>query len=146
MPSPLTDVFLLHVALELPLAIRGLYSPRALPLRELNNTVLVLLKLYASLSLASCLLALGAYPIPDWVPSKRGFALTLTLYHTIASIVLVRSPRFIHMSLGASFERYKVTPELVWGGAHGFLSLAFVWWQTTAGQGDPRQLGSKPNP
>ncbi|TDL22817.1 hypothetical protein BD410DRAFT_788160 [Rickenella mellea] len=135
MSSPLSAVFLLHIALEIPLAVQGLYSPRALPFLELNNTVLVILKLYASLSLASCLLALLVYPLPEFLPGKRGFAIALTLYHSIASTILFQTPRFIPMSLGAFMEGYKVTPEIIWGGAHGFLSLAFVfWWQATVGQ------------
>jgi hypothetical protein len=40
-------VFLLHIALEIPLAIQGIWSPAALPFLELNNTTLVMLKVHS---------------------------------------------------------------------------------------------------
>jgi hypothetical protein len=42
--SPLTVVYLLHVALEMPVAIQGMLLPYQLPFLEMNNTALVLLK------------------------------------------------------------------------------------------------------
>ena len=37
-------IFLLHIALEIPVAIQGLLAPMSLPLLGLNNTTLVILK------------------------------------------------------------------------------------------------------
>lgn len=37
-------VFLLHIAVEIPIAIQGLWAPAQLPFLELNNTTLVMLK------------------------------------------------------------------------------------------------------
>ena len=32
-------------------------------------------------------------------------------------------------------DSYDVTPEILWGGAHGFVGLGFVfWWQSTVAQ------------
>jgi hypothetical protein len=42
--SPLAVVYLLHIALDLPVAIQGLWLPQNLPFLEMNNTALVLLK------------------------------------------------------------------------------------------------------
>jgi len=37
-------VFLLHIALEIPIAVQGVWSPTQLPFLQLNNTTLVVLK------------------------------------------------------------------------------------------------------
>lgn len=37
-------VFLLHIALEVPIAIQGVWSPATLPFLQLNNTTLVIVK------------------------------------------------------------------------------------------------------
>ena len=37
-------VFLLHIALDVPLAIQGLWSPLSLPFLQMTNTTLVFLK------------------------------------------------------------------------------------------------------
>ena len=39
-----SSVFLLHIALEVPLAVQGVWSPTTLPFLQLNNTTLVILK------------------------------------------------------------------------------------------------------
>lgn len=41
-------VFLLHIALEIPLAIQGVWSPTSLPFVQLNNTTLVVLKVHTN--------------------------------------------------------------------------------------------------
>ncbi|SJL03671.1 uncharacterized protein ARMOST_07028 [Armillaria ostoyae] len=46
--SPLSVVFLLHIAVEIPLAIQGIWSPATLPFLQLTNTTLVLLKVSVS--------------------------------------------------------------------------------------------------
>ena len=38
----------MHIALEIPLAIQGVWSPANLPFLELNNTTLVMLKVSRS--------------------------------------------------------------------------------------------------
>ncbi|KAF7984678.1 hypothetical protein HWV62_12954 [Athelia sp. TMB] len=55
--SPLSAVFLLHLALELPVAIQGLWMPSMLPFLEMNNTTLIILKVRVAntLSLSACL-------------------------------------------------------------------------------------------
>ena len=37
-------VFLLHIALDVPMAIQGLWSPLSLPFLQLNNTTIVFIK------------------------------------------------------------------------------------------------------
>lgn len=37
-------VFLVHIAMEIPLAIQGILAPSSLPFLQLNNTTIVLLK------------------------------------------------------------------------------------------------------
>ena len=90
--------------------------------------------------------------LKDFLPGKRALAIGLTVYHCIVSTVLFQAPRFVPYSLGALAEgsvsilsfmqrmeltiliRYKLTPEILWGGAHGFIGLGFVvWWQATVG-------------
>jgi len=133
--SPLSSIFLLHVALEIPVAIQGLWAPANLPFLQLNNTTLTILKLYAAMSLATCVASYLCHSLPEYYPGKRALAIGLTVYHSIASTILFQSPRFIPVSLGATLEAFKVTPEVLWGCAHGFTSLGFVfWWQMTVGQ------------
>ncbi|KAJ3976751.1 hypothetical protein EV361DRAFT_945024 [Lentinula raphanica] len=131
--SPLAIVFLLHIALEAPVAIQGLFSPMSLPFIQLNNTSLVLLKLYASLSLGISITSLLAYPLPDFLPAKRALAIGLCVYHSAVSTVLFQAPRFIPHSFGMLAEANKVTPEIVWGTVHGVIGLGMIfWWQATA--------------
>ncbi|TFK68321.1 hypothetical protein BDN72DRAFT_841893 [Pluteus cervinus] len=130
--SPLSAVFLLHIALEIPIALQGIYSPGALPFIQLNNTAVVFLKLYASLVLATCIASLLCFGLPEFLPGKRALALSLCVYHTICSTVLYNAPRFIPYSFGVFMEGYRVTPENVWGTLHGIVGLALVfWWQAT---------------
>ncbi|KAJ7683038.1 hypothetical protein B0H17DRAFT_1161020 [Mycena rosella] len=119
--SPLSVVFLLHIALEIPLAIQGL-----------NNTTIVLLKLYSALVFAICGVSFLCFSLPEFLPGKRALAIGLCIYHTICSTILYQAPRFIPMSFGAMFEAYKITPEAVWGTMHGIVGLSMiVWWQGT---------------
>ncbi|KAI0052089.1 hypothetical protein FA95DRAFT_51622 [Auriscalpium vulgare] len=131
---PLSVVFLLHIALESPLGIQGIWTPSSLPFLQLNNTTLIVLKLYAALVLGTCLVALLVYPLPEFLPGKRALAMGLCIYHSIVSTILFQSPRFIPYSFGPVFEAWKFTPEVLWGGLHGFLGLGMVaWWQSTVG-------------
>ena len=75
-------MFLLHIALEVPLVIQGLLFSHTLPFIELNNTVMVVLKvcaivrslgwyptiplnqMYSTLSAASCVMALLCFGLP----------------------------------------------------------------------------------
>ncbi|KAL6300393.1 hypothetical protein BKA93DRAFT_740564 [Sparassis latifolia] len=126
--SPLSVVFLLHIALDVPMAVQGLLSPASLPFLQLNNTTL----LYAALVAGICVAALLCYPLPDFLPGKRAFAMALCIYHVTCSTILFNAPRIVPMSFGALAESYKVTPEIVWGILHGCVGLAMaVWWQAT---------------
>jgi len=129
---PLSVVFLLHIALDAPFAVQGAWAPQMLPFLEMNNTTLVLTKLYASLCAGMCLASLLCFGLPEYLPGKRAFAIGLVIYHSICSTVLLQAPRVIPHSFGAFAESYRCTPEVVWGCMHGILSvwLAF-WWQAT---------------
>ncbi|KAG6812463.1 hypothetical protein H0H92_002728 [Tricholoma furcatifolium] len=82
---PFSVIFLLHIALEAPIAIQGVWSPLELPFIQLNNTTLVITKvsrdtileralwseallsdtqLYSALVLASCLMSLLCFGLP----------------------------------------------------------------------------------
>jgi hypothetical protein len=81
-------MFLLHIALEAPLAIQGLFAPQGLPFLDATNTTLVMIKvrppppsiylrlrgsltfsqLYAALSTASCITALLVFALPGTPP------------------------------------------------------------------------------
>ncbi|TFK37997.1 hypothetical protein BDQ12DRAFT_684485 [Crucibulum laeve] len=130
--SPLSLIFLLHIALEIPVAIQGVYSPANLPFLQLNNTTVVILKLYAALVLASCIASLLCYSLPEFLPGKRALGLALCVYHSIASTILFQAPRFIPHTFGPFAEGYKFTPEILWGICHGVVGLGMVvWWQGT---------------
>jgi len=130
--SPLSVLFLLHLALEMPVAIQGVWTPQTLPFLQLNNTTLVILKLYSALVLASCLVSGLCYPLPEFMPGKRALALGLCIYHSVASTILFQAPRFIPYSFGSYLEQQHITPEVVWGICHGMLGLGMVvWWQAT---------------
>ncbi|EGN92860.1 hypothetical protein SERLA73DRAFT_190436 [Serpula lacrymans var. lacrymans S7.3] len=130
--SPLSVIFLLHIALEAPLAIQGVWSPQALPFLQMNNSTVVILKLYAALILGTCVATFLAYPLPEFLPGKRALAIGLCIYHSVVSTVLFQSPRFIPHSFGPFMEQMKLTPEVVWGTLHGFIGLGMVaWWQGT---------------
>ncbi|KAF8813123.1 hypothetical protein BYT27DRAFT_7181699 [Phlegmacium glaucopus] len=130
--SPLSAIFLIHVALEIPVAIQGIWTPSNLPFLQLNNTAVVILKLYASLVLASCITALLCYRLPEFLPGKRAFAIGLCVYHTVCSTILYQAPRFIPQSFGPLCEQFGITPETVWGTAHGIVGFGVViWWQGT---------------
>jgi len=129
---PLALVFLLHIAIEAPFAVQGAFTPLRLPFLDMTNTTIAIIKLYAVLALGSCIAALLSFPVPDFYPGKRAFAVMLIVYHTVASTILYQTPRFIPISFGTLAEGYKVTPENVWGTAHGIAGLLFVfWWQAT---------------
>ncbi|EIW78340.1 hypothetical protein CONPUDRAFT_108182 [Coniophora puteana RWD-64-598 SS2] len=130
--SPLSAVFLLHIALELPLAVQAFWSPATLPFTQMNNTTLVMLKLYAALAFGGCVTAFLAYPLPEFLPGKRALAIGFCIYHSIVSTVLYQAPRFIPHTFGAFAENFNITPENLWGTFHGLLGFAMVvWWQGT---------------
>ncbi|KIK95576.1 hypothetical protein PAXRUDRAFT_826878 [Paxillus rubicundulus Ve08.2h10] len=130
--SPLSAVFLLHVALEAPIVVQTFLSPTSLPFMQMTNTTLVLLKLYAAISAATCLASVLLFPLPEFLPGKRALAIAFCVYHSIASTILFQAPRFIPHTFGAWFEAMKIIPENVWGTLHGLLGLAMVvWWQLT---------------
>jgi len=130
--SPLSAVFLLHLVLEAPVAIQGLWLPTSLPFLEMNNTTVIILKLYASLILSTCIISFLCFPLPEFLPGKRALAISLCVYHSTVSTVLFNAPRFIPHSLGPVAESFKITPEVIWGVLHGLLSVGMVvWWQGT---------------
>ncbi|KAJ7269890.1 hypothetical protein C8J57DRAFT_1323839 [Mycena rebaudengoi] len=130
--SPLSIVFLLHIALEIPLAIQGVWSPTSLPFVQMNNTTLVIVKLYSALVFAICGVSLLCFSLPEFLPGKRALAIGLCIYHSICSTILYGAPRFIPLSLGPMAEHWKITPEGIWGTLHGIVGLSMVvWWQGT---------------
>ncbi|KAH6917865.1 hypothetical protein BKA70DRAFT_1245572 [Coprinopsis sp. MPI-PUGE-AT-0042] len=130
--SPLSAVFLLHIALEIPIAIQGLFSPGSLPFIQMNNTALVILKLYAAMVLGGCVVSFLCYPLPEFLPGKRALAIGLCVYHTVVSTIIYQAPRFIPHTFGPLAESLKVTPENVWGTLHGLVGFGMVvWWQAT---------------
>ncbi|CAE6419556.1 unnamed protein product [Rhizoctonia solani] len=112
---PLSIVFLLHIAVEAPFALQGIWAGHSLPFIQLTNTTLVLLKV-------------------EFLPGKRAFAIQLLVYHSIAATILFQSPRFIPHSLGSVAESVAITPEKIWGALHGVVSVIIgMWWQFTLG-------------
>ncbi|CAL1699270.1 unnamed protein product [Somion occarium] len=129
---PLSVIFLLHIALEVPIALQGLLSPAALPFLQLNNTTVVFIKLYAALVAGTCAAALLCFSLPEFLPGKRALAIALCLYHVTCSTILYGAPRIIPYSFGPLAESYRVTPEVVWGTLHGLVGLGMaIWWQAT---------------
>lgn len=82
-PTHRSAIFLLHIALEIPVAIQGVWNPASLPFLQLNNTTVVILKvrsqillwfgslieqscqkLYSALVLASCITSLLCFSLP----------------------------------------------------------------------------------
>ncbi|KAI0642584.1 hypothetical protein C8Q79DRAFT_929001 [Trametes meyenii] len=130
--SPFSVVFLLHIALDVPMAIQGLWSPLKLPFLQMSNTTLVFIKLYAALTAGSCIAALLVFGLPEFLPGKRALAIMLCFYHVTCSTILYNAPRFIPHSFGAFAESWRATPEVVWGTLHGLVGLGFAfWWQAT---------------
>ncbi|KAF9267656.1 hypothetical protein L218DRAFT_954845 [Marasmius fiardii PR-910] len=129
--NPLSIVFLLHVVLEIPLAVQAIWAPTNLPFLQLNNTTLVVLKMYSALSLGMCLASVLCFSLPDTLPGKRAFALGLCLYHTVCSTILFQAPRFIPHTFGPLCEQYTITPEVAWSAMHGLIGFTFMlWWQS----------------
>jgi len=126
-------VFLLHVVVEAPFAIQGIWTPtRLLPFLQLNDATLVILKLYSALVLATCLMSGLCYRLPEYQPGKRALGIGLCAYHSVASTILLQAPRFIPYSFGPLVDRYGLTPEIACGICHCLLGLGLVlWWQTT---------------
>ncbi|EAU89578.1 hypothetical protein CC1G_02467 [Coprinopsis cinerea okayama7 len=148
--SPLSVVFLLHIALEFPIVVQGLFYPASLPFLQLNNTALVLVKpceLYHGTFVlfstwCAFQLVLLAAPVPnpatisrhvvEFLPGKRALAIALCVYHTACSTVIYQAPRFIPHTFGPAAEALKITPENIWGTLHGIVGLTMViWWQGT---------------
>ncbi|KAI0918526.1 hypothetical protein AcW1_009603 [Taiwanofungus camphoratus] len=101
---PASVIFLLHIALDVPLAVQGLWSPMNLPFLQLTNTTLVLIKMYAALLAGTCITSLLCYGLPEFLPGKRAFAIALCFYHVTCSTILFNAPRFIPYSFGPFFE------------------------------------------
>ncbi|KZT04500.1 uncharacterized protein LAESUDRAFT_737920 [Laetiporus sulphureus 93-53] len=129
---PLAVVFLLHIALEAPLAVQGLWNPASLPFLQMTNTTLVVIKLYSALAAGLCIASLLVFALPEFLPGKRALGMGLCFYHVSCSTILFNAPRFIPYSFGAFAESYRATPEVVWGTLHGIVGLTMAfWWQAT---------------
>jgi len=130
--SPLSVIYLLHIALEAPLAIQGMWAPYNLPFLDMNNTSLIIVKLYAMLLVASCVVAFLVYPLPEFLPGKRATSLGFLIYHTMAATALFQAARFIPHTFGNMAESIKIYPETLWAAGHAVLSIGFgLWWQGT---------------
>jgi len=131
-PHPISSVFLLHVALELPFAIQGLLMGEQLPFIEMTNTTLVILKIYGALAIGTCVGAILCRGLPEFLPGKRAMALSLLVYHAIVAATLMTSPRFVPFSFGPMAEQFTITPERSYAVLHGLCALGFAtWWQVT---------------
>ncbi|KAH8829325.1 hypothetical protein DL96DRAFT_1597676 [Flagelloscypha sp. PMI_526] len=129
---PISNVFLLHIAAELPFIIYTIFDPRSLPFLGMNNTTLIITKLFAMLSLGTCATAFLTHSLPEWLPGKRAFVIGITIYHGAVAHLLTQSERFIPVTFGPKFEAFSITPEFTWGAVHGLLAVFFIaWWQLT---------------
>ncbi|KAN0065100.1 hypothetical protein ACQY0O_001596 [Thecaphora frezii] len=140
-------VWLLHAALEFPLAAVGLFMTQSIQFEGMNNTVAVLIKLFSALSLSLSLACLLLYTLPDYLPGKRAVAILLLFYHGIASSVLLNAHPFTGFTLGSAFKvgDYQLTPEKLAGVLHGLLALMVTsWWQATLGQVKAAARGPMP--
>ncbi|CAL1699271.1 unnamed protein product [Somion occarium] len=123
---PLSVIFLLHIALEVPIALQGLLSPAALPFLQLNNTTVVFIKLYAALVAGTCAAALLCFSLPEFLPGKRALAIALCLYHVTCSTILYGAPRIIPYSFGPLAESYTASPPRSFG-EHCMDLSVWVW-------------------
>ncbi|PPR00370.1 hypothetical protein CVT24_004404 [Panaeolus cyanescens] len=158
--SPFAGIFLLHIALEIPVAVQGIISPENLPFLQLNNTAVVLLKVcnpfiqayrllrYGMQQLRSCIVALLCFPLPGTSHFPTSYPANEHWQSACASTT-PSVPRFCTkrqdsylthsapLSNRASFSQslgrsMKITPENLWGTLHGFVGLGMVvWWQAT---------------
>ncbi|TKY85372.1 hypothetical protein EX895_005534 [Sporisorium graminicola] len=133
--SPLNIIWLLHAALEGPISFIGLFFTRSLQFKdEITNTMAVVIKLYATLSLSLAIICMLLYGLPDYLPGKRAAAILLLLYHGVASSVLLNAEPFIDFAFPELLAKHGVRVEAVAGVAHGFMSLLTVsWWQSSLG-------------
>ena len=46
-------IFLLHIALDIPVAVQGLVSPTSLPFLQMNNTAAVFIKVFVVVCLCA---------------------------------------------------------------------------------------------
>ncbi|KAK0552519.1 hypothetical protein OC845_001663 [Tilletia horrida] len=131
-PHPFNLIFIVHILLELPFGILALFFTGSLPFLDLSNTTIVFLKLFGALSAGLAVASMLVASLPDVLPGKRALVVALVIYHAASSTVLLQAPRFIPHSFGTAAEKLSVTPEHIWGCAHGLLTLAFTtWWQVT---------------
>ncbi|CBQ73689.1 conserved hypothetical protein [Sporisorium reilianum SRZ2] len=133
--SALNIIWLLHAALEGPISFIALFFTRSLQFKdEITNTMAIVLKLYATLSLSLSIICMLLYGLPDYLPGKRAAAILLLLYHGVASSVLLNAEPFIDFAFPQMLAKHGVTVEAVAGVAHGFMSLLTVsWWQASLG-------------
>ncbi|PVF94276.1 hypothetical protein CPB86DRAFT_876552 [Serendipita vermifera] len=129
---PISIVFLLHILLEGPICFVALVRPETLPFLEMNNTTIIMTKLYGAILLSTLLSSFLVWTLPEFLPGKRALALQLCLYHTVVSTALWHSPRFIPITLGSGPEKMGITVERLWCITHGLMSAALgLWWHIT---------------
>ncbi|SNX84945.1 uncharacterized protein MEPE_03654 [Melanopsichium pennsylvanicum] len=133
--SALNIMWLLHAALEGPVAFIGLFFTHGLHFKdEITNTMAVIIKLYATLSLSLSIVCILLYGLPDYLPGKRAAAILLLLYHGVASSVLLNAEPFIDFAFPERLAQHGVRVETIAGVAHGIMSLITVsWWQASLG-------------
>lgn len=130
--------WLLHVFLELPVAMLAYIHPYAFPLANVTESTVLIMKLLATFILTSCVGCLLCFMLPDYLPGKRALALQLFLFHGIVAIlfwllppgiVLYKLPVFV-LNL---FPLLEQVPNTVFiGSAHAVVSFVGVcWWQAT---------------
>ncbi|KAJ1026134.1 hypothetical protein NDA18_003793 [Ustilago nuda] len=131
--SPLNILWLLHTAMEGPLAFIALFFTDGLAFKdEITNTMAVVIKMYATLALSLTIVSLLLYGLPDYLPGKRAAAILLLLYHGVASSVLLNAEPFVDFTFPDKLAKQGVRVETVFGVAHGLLSLLTVsWWQAS---------------
>jgi len=130
--SPLSIIFLVHAAMDGPIAMLGAMVPEQLPFIDMTNTTVIMIKLYSCLVFGSCIASVLCYSLPDFLPGKRALALGLLMYHVTASSALFYSPRFIPFTLGPLPESLGITAERIWAAGHGLVVIGLsLWWQLT---------------
>ncbi|GAC75126.1 hypothetical protein PANT_14c00050 [Moesziomyces antarcticus T-34] len=144
--SALNILWLLHAAIEAPVAFIGLFLTRGLAFKdEINNTMSIIIKMYATLALALSIVCLLLYGLPDYLPGKRAAAILLLLYHGVASSILLNAEPFVDFVFPEILAKHGVRVETVFGVAHGILSLLTVsWWQASLGSVKAQGSGAGP--
>lgn len=130
--------WLLHVAVEVPVAVLAYVRPDAFQLAGLTPATMLVMKLLATLLITSSIAALLCFSLPDYLPGKRALAIQIFLFHglitlvflyTEPGVVLYEPPRFLLEFL--PFLQHVRNTTII-AGVHGVVALAgMAWWQAT---------------